>query len=221
MGSGDLQPRLARTEIPDDLTCVLCSPAVTLRNVAGYQGHMAAAHRIHFEPSDKSALPVAWRSPGAAKDIDDPLELPVWVKMAIIRHEIYGETWKAICEEIGKSHETVVSYTKTKAAAAVRTQIKEMTSVKALVQAAMESATVQMYADWLTALEWAKGARDYKMMHTMMKDVGLQPILQEAKQQNTMPTTLVLNLGTADLRQIETRTAYVVDAIVEDDAPGD
>lgn len=223
--SGDLQPRLARSEIPENLTCDLCSPAVTLRNVAGYQGHMAACHAIRFEPSDRSALPVAWRTANAAKDaIEDPAELPVWMKMVIIRHEIYGESYRAICEEIGKSSETVTQYNRTPAAKKVKQQIAEMTSIKSLVQAAMESATVQMYADWLMALEWAKGARDYKMMHTMMKDVGLQPILQEAKQQNSVPTTLVLNLGSATLDQIETKTSYVVmDAIVEaaDDADGD
>lgn len=212
----DGRDRLPRDQIPDDLTCQLCDPQVTLKNVAGYQGHMAVSHHIFFEQPTKEDIPVHWRNRRDAVP-EDPAQLPVWMKVAIVRHELYGESWERIATEIGKAAETLRIYNKTPAAKKVKEEIGELTDIKSIVKVMMESASLHMYADWLMALEWAKAAKDHKMVHTMIKDIGLQPILQEARQQNVAPTTLILNLASADLKTIEAKTSYVVDAIVEPD----
>lgn len=163
----------------------------------------------------------AWVTNAGVKEVpQEPADLPVWAKVAIVKHEMFGESYAQVAEQMGKGATTLSKYVATPAGRKAVAQVKEMGDVKSIVKLFMESGTMHMYADWLMAFEWAKQARDYKMVHTMVKDVGLQPILQEAKQQTNAPTTLILNLGTADLETIKARTLpaeLVIDADVTDE----
>lgn len=219
LGSGSDLPRLPASSIPEDLTCTLCDPPVQMTKIGAYKGHMHFKHGIHFEVSETTKM-IRAAVPKDAERLIEAEDLPVWMKVAIIKHEIFGESYTRVAEEMGKSAATISSYARTPAGIKAIKSVKEMTDMKSLIKVMMEGALTHMYADWLMALEWAKHARDYKMIHTMIKDVGLQPILQDAKNQNSAPTTLILNLGSSDLKTVEAQTAYVVDAIVEPDDAG-
>lgn len=223
-GSREGVERLPRTSIPEDLTCRLCEVPVTCKNVAGYQGHMAGRHSVFFEiapPRDDNARFNALKE-REPKAFEDPAELPAWAKLAIIRHEIFGESYADCAESMGKSPQTLATYGKTPAAAKAREQIGEITDIKNLTKLLIESATNDMYMDWLVALKWAKDNRDYKQVHLMMKDIGLQPVLQDAKAMSNKPTTLILNMSAKDLESIETVTSYTIqEAVIEDDDDAD
>ena len=208
----DQRERLSREHIPSDLRCTLCDEPRTYANVAGYQGHMAGTHNVFFEKVARDADNERLQKLSENRSTpEEPQELPVWAKVAIVKHELFGETYAAVSEQMGKSAATLSAYAKTPAGQKVIAEISEISDVKNLTKLMLDSATMHMYADWLMALEWAKGARDYKMLHTMMKDIGLQPILADAKQASSAPTTLVLNLGTGDLKTIEAKSTVVID----------
>lgn len=217
LDSGSGEPRLPRDQIPEDLTCQLCDAPKAFKNASGYAGHMATCHNVFFEQAERPA----WVTNAGLKEVpQDPSELPVWAKVAIVKHEMFGETYAAVAEQMGKGHATISKYVATPAGRKAVAQVREMGDVKSLVKLFMESATMHMYADWLMALEWAKQARDHKMVHTMIKDIGLQPILQEAKDRSAAPTTLILNLGTGDIETIKARSLpaeLVVEADVVDE----
>lgn len=215
------EERLPLSQVPEDLTCTLCSPPKQMQKLSGYKGHMSSVHGILFEQVQREDQPAYWRQATGEEAPTEPNQLPVWVKMALVRQELYGESATAVCKTMGKGVETLLWYRKTPAAKKAIEEIRAFTDMKTLVKTFMESATAQMYMDWLMALEWAKEARDHKMVHTMIKDIGLQPILKDDRQQ-TGPTTLILNLGTNDLKAIEAKSlpveAIVIDAdVIEDE----
>lgn len=222
-GSEPTPTRLPRTAIPEDLTCRLCDPPVTFKAAIGFQGHTYHKHRVQYEPRESlptEGLPLHWTSPAPIPQ--EPTELPPWAKLAIVRHELFGESYAEVAESMGKSGDTLAKYAKTPAGRKCIEQVAELSDVKMLTRLALESASAHIMMDWLAAFEWAKGARDYKMVHQMAKDVGLQPILQQMRSDADRaagPTTLVLNLGAADLESVVAKTSstLVIDAVVEDD----
>ena len=126
----DERERLPREQIPEDLTCTLCDKPTTFKNVAGYQGHMAAMHAVHFDraavdSSDPEQARLAqWRKNDMVPR--DPVELPVWAKVAIVKHEMFGETWATCAEQMGKSALTLSAYAKTPAGRKAVAEVREL-----------------------------------------------------------------------------------------------
>jgi len=223
MGSSNREPQLYPiADIPLDLNCRLCEPQreEPFKNQLAFRAHAAAKHGVKFE----SKLDVEGRkSLTRVKDKEPPQtpqELRPWHRLAIVKHEIYGDSWDAIAEEHGKSGHTIREIASTPAGQRAIQEIRELTTIKGLTQMLLENAQLGMFEDWLVALDWAKQARDYKTVHSMLKDVGLQPTLESTKRDDR-PQTIMINLSSGDLDAIQVKQSYTmidVEAeVVEDD----
>lgn len=195
--SDNAEPTLyPRSEIPVSLICPLCVDATkSFANELSYRGHMRMKHNIAYErmpESERNGMSVE-----QLKGLPDTLELTTlkpYMQLAIARHELYGFSWEEIADDMGRSAQHLSKCARSPAGQAYIASLGDiMGDTKAVVKMLIESAQLGMYADWMAALEMAKGARDYKAIHTMMKDVGLQPMLAET-QRDAGPRTIVINV---------------------------
>lgn len=186
--------RLSASEIPISLICDLCG--ASWADERAFRGHMAAKHNVLYELTPQSAEVaerIALMTPAA-----ELTKLKPYMALAIARHEVYGESWEAVSETIGKSPGHLSECARSPAGREFTAHLTDMMGdAKSVVKMLMESATLQMYMDWFAALEWAKTARDHKAVHTMLKDVGLQPVLKELER-DVAPQTLTINITSAD-----------------------
>jgi len=123
-------------------------------------------------------------------------------------HIMYGMTYKDVCDTIrkGKGANTLSKVANSPAGQEFLEEVLSMVgNTKGLVSMLLESTTLQMYVDWLTALEGAKAANDYKAVHQMIKDIGLQPVLEGAKRDGG-PKTIVINMQSKDATSVEQPT---------------
>ena len=205
-------------DIPRDLICKLCDGgAGPFKTQVAYRSHMFNKHSIKYELGltqvERNALTRLKDNPPP----QEPQELKPWHRLAIVKHEIYGDSWEVIAEERGKSGDTLRKIAQTPAGLKCVEEIKEITSVKGLTKMLLENAQLGMYEDWLVALDWAKQARDYKTVHSMLKDVGLQPTLEETKK-DERPQTIILNLSAADMQPVQASSSYaLIEAEVVDE----
>ena len=198
-------------DIPSDLICRLCEGGAggPFKNQLAFRSHMNGKHHIKYElrltQVERNALLKLKDNPPP----QEPQELKAWHRLAIVKHEIYGDSWEAIAEEHGKGGDTLRKIAQTPAGIKCVEEIREITSIKGLTKMLLENAQLNMYEDWLVALDWAKQARDYKTLHSMLKDVGLQPTLEETKR-DERPQTIMITLGSADLQPVATLSSYVI-----------
>ena len=202
--------RFPLSDIPRDLVCVLCEDRKTpFKSELAYRAHMASKHQVRY------ALKITQVERNKLLDLknnpppQEPQELKPWHRLAIVKHEIYGESWDDIAKEHGKSGNTIRDIAKTPAGLKCIDEIREITSIKGLTKMLLENSQLQMFEDWLVAKEWAIQARDYKTLHAMLKDVGLQPTLEQTKKDDR-PQTVVINLGSADLQPVVNKSTYTI-----------
>ena len=219
LGSSDELKEPARfpyADIPSDLCCRLCDGgAGPFRTQLAYRAHMANKHSVKYEMRisqvERNALAKLKDDPPP----EDPQELLPWHRLAIVKHEIYGQSYAEIAAEHGKGANTLSKIANTPAGKRCIEEIREITSIKGLTKMLLENAQLNMYEDWLVALAWAKDARDYKTMHSMIKDVGLQPTLEQTKK-DERPQTVVINMNSGDLQPLEGKSTFkMIEAEVE------
>lgn len=185
--------RLPRSEIPAALICQLCEDELRAFDTElAFRGHMSSKHGVLYERDESSMDLEAKRA-----DFVDPetlTKLKPYMALAIARHEVYGETWQQVAEQMGKSAGHLAAAARSPAGLEFKAQLQDIVgNPKSIVKMMMDSATLQMYMDWMTALQWAKDARDFKTVHTMLRDVGLQPVLKDLER-DAAPPTLIINM---------------------------
>jgi hypothetical protein len=212
--------RYSQEHIPEDLVCTLCDPKPdAFKNKAGFMGHMAAKHQIFYELSPKGEIGerLALHS---KEEPTEPQQLKPWQKYAIARHELYGETWPEVAEAMGKAPETLRLVCKTPAGQKLIEEVRALTDASHLVEMLLRDAQLNVYGDWMMAFEWAKDSRDYKFMHTMVKDVGLLPTLASMERKHDdRPQSIVINLSADTLKADEIKTVEykVIEADIDQD----
>lgn len=204
--------------IPADFKCPYaeCAEDDPWPDEQAFRGHMAGKHDVTYESRYEHNKAIE-----KLKNLPDSSEretLNTWHMIAIAKHELYGLSWQEVVDEMrgGKGKTTIVKVANSPAGKRFREKLlEEIGDVPNLVKKMMESDTIGKYMDWMMAFEWAKEARDYKQMHTMVKDVGLKKVLEEDQQQG--PRTIVLNLSANDLAQGEVKSSAKMITVEEDD----
>ena len=211
-------PRRPLSEIPPDLTCRMCEPARAFNAIGGFKGHMRQSHDVLYELQDTSERPAPWRLDNYSYVPVEPQDLPGWAKLALVRHELLGLSFAEIARDMGKEPATLQKLAATQAGIKAIAEIKKHTSITSIVQALLQASQLDMFTDWMMALQWAKEKRDPKLVHQMIKEIGLQPVLKEVEQEHA-PPTIVLNLGTSDLSPLQYSTSHrpMIAEIVDDD----
>ncbi|MDX1489281.1 MAG: hypothetical protein R3268_13815, partial [Acidiferrobacterales bacterium] len=107
-----------------------------------------------------------------------------------------------IAAQLGHGYETLKTASQSPAGKEWKQRIREMTEdIPALVAAEMSYSQPEMYSMWLVALEAAHRARDYKTVHTMMRDIGLVETMKKVKpkDENKPNQTFVFNVDSGDM----------------------
>lgn len=211
--AADKKQRLPRSDIPPDYQCPYpnCDwerpenkrPELTYRN------HMAQVHNVYYEkapPSDvKKSLA---QYPSTSKELRELEDLKPWHCLALARHTLYGQTYKDIGKDLKHSPQTISDVAKSPAGQAFIAKCEdELKDPVRLTKKLMETDVFSKHMDWLQAWEWAMHAKDYKAIHSMAKDIGLQPAME---QKNTGPTKISLNLNMGDLGTPDVNSRFQV-----------
>lgn len=207
--------------IPADFKCPYaeCAEDDPWPDEQAFRGHMAGKHNVTYESryEHNKRVELAKMRDKAPEARERETLLP-WHMMAIAKKELYNLTWQEIADEMrnGKGSATMSQVYNSPAGVRYREELQEhLADIPTMVKTMMDSATLQMYIDWMQAFEWAKDARDYKQIHTMAKDVGLKKVVEEDQQQG--PRTIVLNLSANDLAQGEVKSSAKMITVEEDD----
>jgi hypothetical protein len=95
-------------------------------------------------------------------DRTEPHHLPTWAKLALIKHELFGMSWKDAAEEFGKTASTLKKYGLSPIGQSIRKEVREFRDDPIEVaKALLASNAVSVTLDRMTFLEWAKKAGDY------------------------------------------------------------
>ena len=157
------------------------------------------------------------------EDRVSPSDLPTWVKLALIKHELYGLTWEEAAGEFGRSGKTLNMYGRTPIGQKIRSDVREFRDNPVEVAKALLSANaLGITLDRLRFLEWAKRAGDYAAGDKIAAD--LQDRIGITKKDpkgavGAMQITLNIAGGTATFEPIAVETAHekVVEADFEVD----
>lgn len=171
------------------------------------------------EGPERKAAFLALREQGALKgpsEKERPEDLPGWVKAALVRCDIEGETYAEAAAAFGKAAGTLGGYARSPGGKAWRAAIAEITDDPALIaKGVLEGAVADASATLVWAVEAAKRAGDFKEARIgaahLLDRLGVQK--KESKKESP---TIVINLpgGAAEPTVIEAETE-----IIEDEPP--
>lgn len=109
-------------------------------------------------------------------------ELPTWVKLACVRVELLGYTWKQAAEDMGKHLDTLRQWRRSPACHTYREYVREqIDDPRFLAEAVLRSTELEMGMDFIWAIDAAKRAGDYKEVRQGTKDILLSSGLLKAK----------------------------------------
>lgn len=186
---------------------------------------MATQHGVYYEKAPPTAKSLALaKYPRHAKEMETLEELKPWHCIALARHELYGQPYTEVGKEMKHSAETIKAVAKSPAGKAFIAKVtEELRDPVKLVKDLMKSDSLEMHLMWLQARDWAFQAKDYEAIHKMAKDIGLQPVLDDAGK--TGPTRIILNMNMQDLGSMPVKTSFSIveenpEFTVEDDDAG-
>jgi len=139
--------------------------------------------------------------------------LTPWVALGLIMHDLYGYSYKEVCEKIrnGKGAATLAKSAKSPAGRRLRATIMELADNPVeLTKLYMKAQSMDVTADFLLALEWAKEAHDYRAVHQMTKDLlNLATVSGDSKQRE-QPQVVHIHLESGSLDIPIVKTDYEV-----------
>ena len=200
-----------RIPLPPDLKCPSCNSEFT--NQLALRGHAAKLHGIKFEqkgrkPTDKVAIQKL------RDNRPDPLlteKLQPWQILAITQHVLYGVPLGAVVDEIrdGRGKGDINKVARSPAGTALQDRIREIAEdPTAIVKMLLDSQKVNMTAAWFAAFQWAVEAKDHNAVHRMVKEVGLQDMLQQPQKQGVIGNITVVIAGGVGLDTPEVRVTH-------------
>lgn len=167
-------------------------------------------HDVYYEraPLSETGKKLAGL-PRRAEEVAKLEELKPWQCVALARHVMSDWTFTQIGKETRHSPDTISALVKSPAGQAFIAKLNEECAdpVK-LVKNLLAGDTVNKWAGWQMAWDWAVQAKDYEAIHKMAKDIGLQPALEQ--KQAVGPTKISLHLNMHDLGAPQTRSTFTV-----------
>jgi hypothetical protein len=130
------------------------------------------------------------------KDRTEAHQLPGWTKIAIVKHELMGQSWGDIAKQLGKSKTRVRMLCNTPAAHKFREALGEMTKDPVeLARAVLKGAAVGLAVENLLHYEAAKKAGDNaeagRQLRFLTETVGVSM----PKNADAVPSQIIINLG--------------------------
>jgi hypothetical protein len=155
--------------------------------------------------------------------LQEPAQLPSYVKMAIMFKVLYGMTWKKAASEVKRGVHGIVMYAKSPAGKKFADRIAEVASDEgALAQMFWKASASDLSVAAMTNLQLAIEAGDYREVGVQLRDMmDRAGIEKSAKHRGEGATVIQINLGERLLAEVPAGTSSherVIDAeIVEDD----
>jgi len=154
-------------------------------------------------------------------DTDQLEHLKPWQAVAIVQHELYGMTWKQVAEPLGKSENYLCALGNSPAGQRLRQYVTDMCDQpEAIALMLMKAATVNFTADYMTAIQWAKDAKDYAVLHRMLKDALVLAGAEDRKNEKATGKVeyhIHLDGGTLDEPKVLTKHEVLEAEVVDDD----
>jgi hypothetical protein len=158
------------------------------------------------------------------KERTEPHHLPGWTKIACVKHELLGQSWRQIAKDLGKNKARVQDLVNTPAAKKFREAMAEMTGDPVeLARAVLKGAAVGLAVENLLHYEAAKKAGDNaeagRQLRFLTETVGVSM----PKNADAVPTQITINLGggisvSADIPHGESEGTKILPAeILNDD----
>ena len=152
------------------------------------------------------------------RDRTEPSDLPNWAKTALVKRELYGLTWKEAAQEFNRTAGTLKNYGLSPIGKDIRQQVGDFRDNPVEVAKAMLAANaLGITLDRLTALEWAKDARDYQQVDKIASDlqdrIGITK--KSPKSDTPMSITIQWSGGSFEAPVIEAEAEEVVESDYE------
>ena len=129
--------------------------------------------------------------------------LTPWLILGMAMHDLYGYTYKEVVDKIrgGKGESTLSKSAISPAGKRWRAKIADLvSSPEKLSKVLIQAASLDVTADFIMALEWAKDARDYRAVHSMTKDLlAVAGISGDEKKKPDAPTAVHIHLESKSL----------------------
>lgn len=212
---------LPLADFPDELRCPWCEDGKLFKNESGLRGHAYGKHGLRWEipPDDKPNGPLV--PYGKMTAPIDRVNLKPWHMIGIAMHELYGLSWTEVGERLGRGHTVLSDIGRSPAGVAFRERLLQLAETpESVALLLMKANSLNVTADFMTALEWAKEARDYAAVHRMTKDLLTLAGAEERQTPETKQNVqeLHIHLDAKDLAApIVTSTVKVLDADIVDD----
>lgn len=108
----------------------------------------------------------------SSKEKEEISELPRWVKTALVKHELYGLTFKQAAKDARRSGETLRGYAKSPAAKKWREQLREFADDPIeIAKAYLKGNALNISLDRIAFLDMAKSAGDYAAADKIAADL--------------------------------------------------
>jgi len=151
--------------------------------------------------------------PNKREDIKD---LPRWVKTALVRKEVYGESYNDAAKALGRTGRTLAQYAYSPAGKRWREQLQRWADNPVeLAKAYLSANALNITLDRIFFLEAAKAAGDYEAGDKIARDImdriqGLERRSAQAKGLDLTNMTITVNLGagTATLEPTFAESSY-------------
>lgn len=196
---------LPLADIPTDFKCPQpeCHDQPLWQDEAAYRGHMAGKHRIRYKsravvnPGDRGRTPYT-----------EMTELRTSYKLAVVEHELFGTSWEDLGKKYNKSGGTLSAVGRSPGGTKLRAEVADMAGdTMQLVKMLQQGATAELYSQWHIMAQTAFHNGDAKLFHTMMKDIGLKPLIED---KNAGPQTLVISGVSDDLAEKIVDTTFTL-----------
>lgn len=109
---------------------------------------------------------------GKQNEREDPADLPGWVKVALIRYELYGYTWQEVAKLAGRSYNSLQKFKKSPAAKKWREITRErLQDPDFIAESLLRAETLGASLDYIWAMDRARELGDYKEVRLAAKDL--------------------------------------------------
>jgi hypothetical protein len=174
----------------------------------------------------KAALTKRLKSLPPGKEMSErvgPEDVPRWVKVAMAKVDILGDTYKDAAAEFGKSGSTLKNYNTSPFVKSWRASLQEIAEDPVQVAGLiLKGSVLEAALDQLWAIEAAKKDMDYKEVRLGTRDIlQSQNLLQTqygGKRSSAEPIVINITLPGAEVKPLAIETDYeVIDAEIDDD----
>jgi hypothetical protein len=172
-------------------------------------------------PPMPQALKDKLKSPKYSNELRENIaDLPSWVKVACVKYELMGLTWREAAEEMNKKDGTLRKYAKSPAVKKWREEVrKSIDDPRFLADVILRASEMEASLDYLWALDKAKQVGDYKEVRLATKDLlASAGILKLSSQHANEPGANIITINLQlppGLKQLEAPTIESDFSVIE------